>query len=97
MALHHSKDRAAVPRRGANHQHSIIGLIVFLGMHSTRIVADGWRTAQLKRLGEGTWKGIYSLIWLAGFGLIFWGFGRRGSSRSCSGPRPSPCAMWRRS
>jgi uncharacterized membrane protein len=52
----------------------ILGLIIFLGAHSTRIVADGWRTAQLKRLGEGAWKGIYSLISLAGFGLIVWGF-----------------------
>lgn len=53
----------------------ILGLIVFLGVHSTRIVADGWRTAQVKRLGEGRWKGIYSLVSLAGFGLIVWGFG----------------------
>jgi len=43
----------------------ILGLLVFLGVHSTRIVADGWRTAQLQRLGEGAWKGIYSLLSLA--------------------------------
>ncbi|MHB8666675.1 MAG: NnrU family protein [Burkholderiales bacterium] len=53
----------------------ILGLIVFLGVHSTRIVADGWRTAQVKRLGAGAWKGMYSLASLAGFGLIVWGFG----------------------
>lgn len=53
----------------------ILGLLVFLGVHSTRIVADDWRTAQVKRLGEGAWKGIYSLLSLAGFGLIIWGFG----------------------
>lgn len=53
----------------------ILGLLLFLGVHSTRIVADDWRTAQLKRLGEGAWKGIYSLLSLAGFGLILWGFG----------------------
>jgi len=53
----------------------VLGLLVFLGVHSTRIVADGWRTAQLQRLGEGPWKGIYSLLSLAGFGLIIWGFG----------------------
>lgn len=53
----------------------VAGLVLFLGVHSTRIVADGWRTAQLKRLGEGRWKGIYSLLSLAGFGLIIWGFG----------------------
>jgi len=53
----------------------ILGLLVFLGVHSIRIIADNWRTAQLKRLGEGPWKGIYSLLSLAGFGLIIWGFG----------------------
>jgi uncharacterized membrane protein len=63
----------------------ILGLIVFLGVHSTRIVADGWRSAQLKRLGEGTWKGIYSLISLAGFGLIVWGF---------SLARQQPVVLW---
>src|SRR5665647_1019157 len=40
----------------------ILGLIVFLGEHSIRIIADDWRSAQLKRLGEGAWKGIYSVI-----------------------------------
>jgi len=53
----------------------MLGLLLFLGVHSTRIVADDWRTAQLKRLGEGAWKGVYSLLSLAGFGLIIWGFG----------------------
>ncbi len=53
----------------------ILGLIVFLGVHSIRIFADDWRTAQLKRIGELPWKGIYSLISIAGLGLIIWGFG----------------------
>jgi len=53
----------------------ILGLIVFLGVHSTRIVADGWRSAQVERLGVGRWKSIYSLVSLAGFVLIVWGFG----------------------
>ncbi len=53
----------------------ILGLIVFLGLHSIRIFADGWRSAQVQRLGEGAWKGIYSLFSLASFGLIVWGFG----------------------
>ncbi len=53
----------------------VAGLVLFLGVHSTRIVADGWRTAQLKRLGEGRWKGLYSLLSVVGFGLVIWGFG----------------------
>jgi uncharacterized membrane protein len=53
----------------------ILGLIVFLGVHSIRIVADDWRSAQLKRLGEGAWKGLYSVLSIVGFGLIVWGFG----------------------
>jgi uncharacterized membrane protein len=54
----------------------ILGLIVFLGVHSVRIVADDWRTAQIARMGEGKWKGIYSLLSLAGFVLMVWGFGQ---------------------
>lgn len=63
----------------------ILGLIVFLGLHSTRIVADDWRTAQVKRLGENAWKGIFSLLSIAGFGLIAWGFGQA---------RQEPVALW---
>ena len=36
----------------------ILGLVLFLGVHSTRIVADGWRTATIARVGEKPWKGI---------------------------------------
>ena len=50
-----------------------LGLILFLGAHSTRALADGWRSAMIARLGEGTWKGMYSLLSLAGFVLICYG------------------------
>jgi len=53
----------------------ILGLLLFLGVHSLRIVADGWRSAQIARLGEGRWKGMYSLISAVGLGLIVWGYG----------------------
>jgi uncharacterized membrane protein len=53
----------------------IVGLIVFLGLHSVRIVAGDWRTKQMARTGEGPWKGIYSLLSIAGFVLLIWGFG----------------------
>ncbi len=53
----------------------IVGLVLFLGIHSVRIVADGWRTRQRARLGENGWKGLYSLVSIVGFALIVWGFG----------------------
>lgn len=52
----------------------IAGLIVFLAVHSVRIVADDWRSAQVARLGIWPWKGIYSIISIASFVLIVWGF-----------------------
>lgn len=52
----------------------ILGLLLFLGLHSVRIVADDWRGAQLARLGEKRWKGLYSLLAFAGLGLIIWGY-----------------------
>jgi uncharacterized membrane protein len=54
----------------------VLGLILFLGVHSVRVVADDWRTAQIARLGQGPWKGLYSLASLAGFVLIIWGYGQ---------------------
>ena len=53
----------------------IAGLILFLGVHSVRIVADGWRTQMLERAGESAYKGLYSLVSLLGFALIIYGFG----------------------
>ena len=63
----------------------ILGLVLFLGVHSTRIFADGWRTAMIRRLGAGKWKGLYTLLSLAGFGLLVWGFGLA---------RQQPVALW---
>lgn len=53
----------------------IAGLVVFLGLHSVRIVASDWRTKQIARIGERPWKGIYSVLSIAGFVLLIWGFG----------------------
>lgn len=52
----------------------ILGLIVFLGIHSVRIVAPQWRDARLAAMGESGWKGVYSLVSLAGLVMIVWGF-----------------------
>jgi len=51
-----------------------LGLVLFLGAHSTRIFAENWRQAVLERLGEKAYKGVYTLVSLVGFGLIIYGF-----------------------
>jgi uncharacterized membrane protein len=51
-----------------------LGLVIFLGLHSIRIVADDGRAKAIARLGEGPWKGIYSVLSVIGFVLIIWGF-----------------------
>ena len=53
----------------------ILGLILFLGVHSVSIVSPAWRDAMQSRLGEGPWKGLYSLTSIAGFALIIFGYG----------------------
>jgi len=52
----------------------IAGLVIFLGSHSIRLFADGWRSRQIERIGAGPWKGLHSLVSILGFGLIVWGF-----------------------
>jgi len=52
----------------------VLGLVIFLGLHSTRISAEPLRAQAIARLGEGPWKGIYSLLSAIGFVLIVWGF-----------------------
>ncbi|AXF22928.1 protein NrnU [Burkholderia pyrrocinia] len=53
----------------------ILGLAIFLGVHSIRIVADGWRSATIDRLGENGWKARYAIASIVGFVLIVWGYG----------------------
>ena len=53
----------------------ILGLIAFLGVHSVRIFADDWRTAQIARIGANRWKGLYTLASIAGLALMIWGLG----------------------
>jgi uncharacterized membrane protein len=53
----------------------IVGLVLFLGIHSLRIVANDWRAQTIARMGEKPFKGVYSLLSIAGFVLIVWGFG----------------------
>ena len=44
----------------------VLGLLLFLGMHSVRIVADGTRSGFIAARGEKAWKGLYTLVSIAG-------------------------------
>lgn len=49
----------------------LLGLVLFLGAHSTRIFAGGWRTKTMEAWGEKPFKGVLALVSLVGFyGLI---------------------------
>ncbi|MGQ2980246.1 MAG: NnrU family protein [Polaromonas sp.] len=63
----------------------LLGLLVFLGVHSVRIVADGWRSATIARVGELPWKAVYAVLSIIGFVLIVWGF---------SLARQQPVQLW---
>jgi uncharacterized membrane protein len=63
----------------------ILGLLLFLGIHSVRIVADDWRARFIAGRGAMTWKGLYSVIAIAGFVLICVGFGQA---------RQQPVVLW---
>jgi uncharacterized membrane protein len=63
----------------------ILGLVIFLGVHSVRIFADGWRTRTLARVGEPAWKGVYTVLSIVGFALIVWGYGAA---------RQQPVVLW---
>jgi uncharacterized membrane protein len=51
-----------------------LGLLLFLGVHSLRVFADGARSRFIAARGEGAWKGLVAALSLAGFVLIVIGF-----------------------
>src|SRR4029453_387243 len=53
----------------------ILGLVLFLGIHVLTTLREP-RAALIGRLGEGPYKGLYSLVAAVGLVLIVWGFGR---------------------
>jgi uncharacterized membrane protein len=63
----------------------ILGLVLFLGVHSLRIFANDWRNAQVARMGELPWKGVYALFSAVGLGLVIWGYGLA---------RADPVVLW---
>jgi len=79
----------------------ILGLLIFLGIHCVGFAPE-WRQRRVDSMGLLPWKGLYSLIALAGFVLIVLGFqqarldpvvlyappGRRRVAAGPSRPRP---------
>lgn len=53
----------------------IAGLLLFLGVHSVRVFAEDWRSRFIAERGANAWKGVYSLLSIAGFALIIYGYG----------------------
>jgi uncharacterized membrane protein len=63
----------------------LIGLVLFLGVHSVRIVGEGWRTQFIAERGANAYKGLYTVASLLGFALLVWGYGQA---------RLQPVVLW---
>ena len=63
----------------------IIGLLLFLGVHSARVFAEDARQRLIARSGPLVWKGLYTVLSLAGFVLIVQGYAQA---------RLEPVALW---
>lgn len=53
----------------------ILGLVIFLGVHSVAIFAPAWREQALRRVGKGAWKGLYAIAAFIGLAAIIYGYG----------------------
>jgi uncharacterized membrane protein len=63
----------------------VLGLVMFLGIHSISIIAPGWRDSMAARLGTLNWKGLYSVASLLAFVLLVHG---------CSVARQEPVVLY---
>lgn len=63
----------------------ILGLVLFLGVHSVRVFAEGTRTRFIAQRGENAWKGLYAVLSIGGFVLLIWGYGLA---------RQAPVVLW---
>jgi uncharacterized membrane protein len=63
----------------------ILGLVLFLGVHSSRVFAEGARQRFIAGRGLNAWKGLYSLVSVSGFVLLIWGYGQA---------RLEPVVLW---
>ena len=54
----------------------LVGLVIFLGVHSISIVSYPWRDRMVARHGAAIWRGLYALASIIGLVLIFYGYGQ---------------------
>jgi len=66
----------------------LTGVILFFGVRLFSY-ARGLRAELISRLGEGPYKGIYSLISAVGLGLMIWGY-----TRTRAGPAAADILYW---
>ncbi|GGY47946.1 hypothetical protein GCM10011297_21010 [Bacterioplanes sanyensis] len=52
----------------------VAGLIIFLGVHSTNLLAPHWREQKIQQYGPLAWKGVYALASIIGFVLLVKGY-----------------------
>jgi len=53
----------------------ILGLVLFISIHLTRILAPQLRDGAIAKMGDGPWKGVYSIISILGIYVMTLGFG----------------------
>jgi uncharacterized membrane protein len=63
----------------------LAGLVLFIGVHSLRLVADDWRQHFIASYGANTWKLLYSVLSIAGLVLFVYGYGQS---------RAEPVFLW---
>ena len=63
----------------------VLGLVMFLGIHSISIFAPGWRDSMIARLGALNWKRLYSVASLLAFVLL---------AHGCSLARQEPVVLY---
>ena len=52
----------------------VLGLAIFIAMHSIRVVAAPWREAQIERFGMPAWRGFFALFSILGLVFIVRGY-----------------------
>jgi uncharacterized membrane protein len=53
----------------------VLGLILFIGVHSIRMVAAPWRAAQIERFGMQGWRAVYAVLSAVGIVVTVYGYG----------------------